>query len=139
MLVFLSGSIESHYRNNEMQKSINWREYLAKELGKLDIKSFNPCAKLDQIVSYSNSSLVKENVYYLEKSDLVVVNLHNILNSPGTIFELTYCYLNHKATISFGDYKQITSPHILAAIDEYLDDEDDVIKYIDNLYSLRVR
>jgi len=138
MLVFLSGAIDSHYRNNEMHKSITWREYFTRELGKMGIKCFNPCENFDHIINYTKTSHVKQNLYYLEKSDLVVVNLHNILNSPGTIFELTYCYLNHKATISFGDYKHITSPHILSAIDEYFENEDEVIEYIKNLYSLRV-
>lgn len=139
MLVFLSGSIESHYKNNELHKSISWRNYLTKELARLNIETFNPCANLDHIMAYTNSSLVKQNIYYLQNSDLVVVNMHNILNSPGTIFELTCCYLNHKATIGFGDHKGITSPHILSAIDEFVDDEDAVIKYIENLYSLRVK
>jgi nucleoside 2-deoxyribosyltransferase len=140
MLVFLSGAINLHYKNNEMQKSIEWREYLSKELEKLNIKCYNACENFDHIiVNYTNSSLVKQNLYYLKNSDLTVVNLDNILSSPGTIFELTYCYLNQKAVISFGDYKEITSPHILSCIDEYLENEDAVIKYIKNLYNLKLR
>lgn len=134
MLVFLSGSIELHYKNKEMQKSIEWRDYLSKGLEKLNIKCFNPCENFDHVMSYTGSSLVKQNLYYLKISDLIVVNLDNILSSPGTIFELTYCFLNQKTVISFGEYQQITSPHVLSCIDEFLEDEDAVIKYIKNLY-----
>jgi len=140
MLVYLAGAISCYMRNNELNECLNWRVSLTEKLNALGIECFDACINVKQNISYSSLSNIKQNLYYLSKSDIIIVNTDRILESPGTIFELTYCYLKQKPVIGLGINDDINcSQHLSLCIDQCLRDEIEVVKYIKSLYSLNIK
>ncbi|TEB08603.1 Nucleoside 2-deoxyribosyltransferase [Pelotomaculum schinkii] len=140
MLVYLAGAISWYIRNNKFNECLKWRISLTEKLNMLDVKCFNACTNLKQNMLYTNLSNLKQNVFYLSESDIIIVNTDHILESPGTIFELTYCYLKQKPVIGLGINENINSSfHLSSCIDQYLKDEDEVVEYIKSLYHLEIK
>lgn len=137
MLVYLAGAIGWYIENNKLSECLEWRTSLSEKLNILGIECFNACVNLKQNMLYNNSSNVKQNLFYLSKSDIIIVNTEHLLASPGTIFELTYCYLKQKPVIGLGGNEAINhSYHLSLCIDQCLKDENEVVKYIKSLYPL---
>jgi nucleoside 2-deoxyribosyltransferase len=140
MLVYLAGAISWYVHNNKYDECLRWRKSITEKLNALGIECFDACVNVENNVTYNHISNVKQNLYYLGKTDLVVVNTDHLIESSGTIFELAYCYLNHKPVIGLGIDERIpTYRHISVCIDQCLQDEDEVIKYIKSLYSFSLK
>lgn len=139
MLAYLAGAISWYLKNDKLDECMIWRTSLTKKLKKLDIKCFDACINLKQNISYNNISNVKQNLFYLDKSDIVIVNTDHILESPGTIFELSYCYVKQKHVIGLGTNENISnSAHLSLCIDQYFKDENEIIEHIKSLYHLNI-
>jgi nucleoside 2-deoxyribosyltransferase len=140
MLVYLAGAIGWYIRNNKLNECLEWRVSLTEKLNMLDVKCFNACTNLKENMSYSNLSNLKQNLFYLSESDLIIVNMDHILESPGTIFELTYCYLKQKPVIGLGFNEDVhSSLHLSLCIDQCLKDEGEVLECVKNLYNVSIK
>ena len=131
--IFLSGCMSYHYNNNKPELAENWRNKATDRLkDKFDI--FNPCTNYYKNINYNPKGVVYQNIAYLNKSDIILLNIDDIQQSPGTLFELYYSFLHNKPVISFGKSLLLNQPHIHEAITMNFLDLDGVCDYIDNMY-----
>lgn len=141
MKIYLAGAITYHELNNELYKAMNWRNEVAQKLLDLNVDIcenkfdwFNPTNNYEENLNYSYNSIVLQNKYYLDKCDIMIVNLDKLEHSPGTLFEMFYYYLNHKPIIAFDETKLLNQPHVHCSITEWFPDINNVIKYIKTMY-----
>ena len=124
MLVYLSGSC----KNVSVEERDSWRNYIEESLIDGDIKVFNPNKKF----SYDkndpgNSKLVMDYfLQFVDRSDVVVVNLNNSDLSVGTGMEVMRAVDKGKFIIGFGDtnvydYIRDCCSVVFADIDEVVD------------------
>ena len=131
--IFLSGCMSYWYDNNKPELAENWRNQAIKRLGdKFNI--FNPCKNYYKNINYEPKGVVYQNIAYLNKSDIILLNLDHIEDSPGTLFELYHSYLHNKPIISFGETPLLNQPHIHEAITMYFIDLESACDYIENMY-----
>lgn len=129
-MIYLAGAISCYYPD-EMEKATKWREEVTKLL--FPIPVYNPTVEFEYNLKLTNEAIVKGNLMWLEKSDIILVNVADIEKSPGTIFELTYAYLNHKPVIAFGTSFP-SKPHILVTITQWCEDYFTAVKIIKGLF-----
>ena len=140
-MIYLAGCMSYFYKNNEMDKAINWRYKLIDQLlddiaEKCESKWdwFDPTLNFEENYNaVNNKTVLQQNIFYLDKADIMVVNLDKLEESPGTIFEIIYLGLKGKPIIAFGYSEWIKSPHISEYITIHLK-EDKIMTYLDNLY-----
>jgi nucleoside 2-deoxyribosyltransferase len=126
-----------YYNRDRIEKARNWRRELGDQLRKLGINAFDPTVNFESNINYPDDATVMQNLYYLNKSDIVVVNTEHLLESPGTIFELTNFYLKQKPVFAFGtDTECLKSPHIKKSISVYCIHVEEVAKMIGDLFHL---
>jgi nucleoside 2-deoxyribosyltransferase len=109
-----------------------WRKQLDDWCKYNNIKTFNPYLNfvVEKNHTYSDKLIVDQNEYYLNKADIMVCNLDDILESPGTQYELVRFKDMKKPVIAFGS--PTWSPHINSCISQHCETLDDVIELICN-------
>lgn len=141
MKIYLSGAISTHHSSGEIYKAMEWRNKLIQRL--LDLNAdmctnkfdwFDPTHNFEENLKYGYQTIVDQNKHYLDKCDLMVINLEKIEHSPGSMFEIFYYYLNHKPVIAFGETCAIQQPHIWCSITEWFPSLNDIAKYLENMY-----
>ena len=140
--VYMAGTITYYYNKQQYEKAIKWRLDLAQQL--LDINAeqgrnhfdwFDPTVNFTKnIKTATDETIIKQNNFYLNQSDIMVVNLDMLHESPGTIYEIIYFYLQGKPIIAFGYNKLIHSPHINVGITELFSNIEDVAGYLKGYY-----
>jgi nucleoside 2-deoxyribosyltransferase len=132
--IFLSGCMSYYYNHDKPNLAEDWRNEAIEKLGdKFNI--FNPCKNYNKNKYYDSKGVVYQNLAYLNKSDIVILNADNIEKSPGTLFEIFTSFLNHKSVISFGGNNSILEqPHVKESITVHFDTLDEVCDYIRNMY-----
>lgn len=140
--LYMAGAISTHFDNKEYHKATQWRIQLAQKL--LDLNAdlcdnhfdwFDPTINFEDNVYTANAkTVVQQNNYYLDKCDIMVVNLEDLDKSPGTIYEIVYFTIKNKPIIAFNNNKLIHSPHISVGITDKLDTLDDVVEYLKSYY-----
>jgi hypothetical protein len=108
----------------------SWREKVDTFAGDLGIKTFNPMKTYlkEKPHTYNPRIFVDQNIYYLNKADMMIVNLDDINESPGTQFELCYFGLLKKPIISFG--RPYWSPHVNYFIGQHLDSLENALELL---------
>ena len=114
--IYMAGCISYYYRNNEYHKATEWRIELAQKLLELNADLgirhfdwFDPTVNFEENVKTANNkTVVQQNNHYLDRCDMLVVNLSELEKSPGTIYEIVYFSLKNKPIIAF-DYSH--KPH----------------------------
>lgn len=134
MRVYLAGAITYYQLNNELYKATEWRRELKERLKRYRIDCFDPTRGYDKHLTYSDASIVKQNQYYLDKCDIIIVNINDILQSPGTMYEIYDYYHKGKPVIAFGDDNLPNQPHIKKSITQYFITKEEVVDYIYSLY-----
>lgn len=140
--LYLGGTMSYYHRNNEYHKATEWRIKLAQKLLECNAELccrhfdwFDPTVNFEENVKTANAkTIVHQNNHYLDRCDILIVNLSELDKSPGTIYELIYYGIQNKSVIAFGNNKLIHSPHISECITIILDDLDDIIEYLKNYY-----
>ena len=136
--VYEAGSITQYQRENNLKKAIDWRikasNFLITNINNCDI--FDPTVNFEKNCTYDPRGVVLQNVKYLKESNLLLLNLEYLEKSPGTIFELTYAYLNQIPVVAFGELdKSIEgNPHILESISMRFDTLKESLDYIYDMY-----
>jgi len=135
MNIYLAGAISKYIEQGKFDDCVKWRQDLKHKLEALGYKCFDPCENFDKNLGYSHSAIVRQNMFYVNKCDILVVNIEYLKESPGTLFEMTMAYLQHKPIIAFGDYEIIDEvPHLYEMVSQCCDDINEAIKYIVNMY-----
>ncbi|MBC8062983.1 MAG: nucleoside 2-deoxyribosyltransferase domain-containing protein [Clostridiaceae bacterium] len=136
MLVYLAGTIKYFEAHDEFLKATEWRKEASNILKHTHIKTFDPCDKYEQNKEYASKGVVNQNLAYLRKSDIILVNLDGIEKSPGTMFEIFYGYMNHIPVVAFADnYLYGKQPHVTESITSYFHKFEDAVDYIQNMFS----
>ena len=134
--VYLAGAI-SYYRNiGKPEQAEEWRKQAQETLNYYDIKCFNPCDESPICWDYAQDGLIKQNYYYLNNCDIVLVNLDAINDSIGTIWELSMAWRDHKPVIAFGTTSWLDRPHMNSLIDMKFDTLSEALDYITSMYSM---
>lgn len=132
---YLGGCLTYHHKQNQFHLATIWRSIFERWADDNGLSTFNPATTFqqEQTHKYSPKSCVDQNRHYLNKSDIMIVDLNCIQESPGTQWELTYASEVKKIPIiAFGDVHW--SPHIMNSITHVCSDIEDVIEYICNMY-----
>lgn len=131
--IFLSGCMSYYYNSNKPKLAEDWRNEAIEKLGgKFNI--FNPCVNYNKNICYEPKGVVYQNIAYLNKSDIILLNLSHIEDSPGTLFETFTSFLNHKPIIAFNETSLINQPHVHEAITMHFIDLSGAFDYIKDMY-----
>lgn len=128
--------------NNQYEKAMKWRSDLARKLLEInDNKGYRHFDWFDPTVGFTENvktatyeMVVKQNNFYLNQCDIMVVNLDMLHKSPGTIYEIIYFYLDNKPIIAFNNDEFALAPHINVGITEFVEDIDAVAECLQNYY-----
>lgn len=141
MLVYLAGCMSYYEATGQLEKAIEWRKVAQEKLEDLGYKVFNPMINYSRnrdFVKYDKKCVVDQNIVYLKKTDILLVNMEDIQHSPGTLFEIFYCYLNNIPVVAFNnvfsDY--ISKPHISESITFHAYTLENAIDFITSMYHL---
>ena len=140
-MLYLSSCISYYYKNNEMYKATEWRRKLIKQLQyDIEIKDnqcwlwFDPTHNFEENYhSVGSKTILSQNNFYLDRADILIVDLANLSKSPGTIYEIIYFGLKDKPVIAFNYDDMAKSPHISNFIDCILKEED-IMDYLNAMY-----
>jgi nucleoside 2-deoxyribosyltransferase len=133
--VCLAGSMTEFLKNGEFEESIRWREILDRQLQDSNIKVFDPTLHFDINKDWDISGILPQNRLYLEKCDILIVNLKYLDKSPGTLWEMSVANYLNKPIIAFNATDWITYPHINSMITIHLKDVEEIYLYLTSMYS----
>jgi len=136
MFIYEAGTLTYYFKKNKFHNSTIWREKLDNWANDADCDTFNPAKNfvIEKNHTYSDKLVVDQNDYYINNSDICVVCIDDIDQSPGTIYELTRFKEQRKPVIAFGSQGKHWSPHINSCISEYCDTIEDVIDLLMNMF-----
>lgn len=136
MLCYLAGACSCHFKENHPIDATYWRNLASTRLKDFgNIQCFNPAKNFISNLSYEEDAFVTQNIYYLNKCDIVLINLNRLSDSYGTLFELVWAYCNNKPVISFGCDEKIQShPHIRRIIGTHFQTLEEAIEFITQAY-----
>ena len=134
MFIYLAGVMSYYDKINKFELATLWRQHVSCQMQEYNI--FDPCRNYDTNKTYNSKGVVYQNINFLNKADIIIVDTYDIDKSPGTLFEIYYAFLHHKPVIAFGDNVLCDQPHINASITIKFDAIDDVVKYIKNMYAV---
>lgn len=137
MNIYLAGAMSYWVKQGKLEeKAMGWRKEIKKYLSdKYNI--FDPTENFYINQTYPNNVIVAQNIYYLNKADLCVVNLEGIEYSPGTIFELAILRYRNIPILAFPDnyvFQNINPMHIKYCITGVFENVGDIIDHILNMY-----
>ncbi len=139
--IFLSGCMSYYYNQNKPELAEQWRRNIENQIENCDFlrnnfKVFNPCKNFYRNSTYSSKGIVHQNLFYLKKSDIILLNLNDIEKSPGTLFEIYYGFFNSKPVVAFGENNLYTNqqPHIYEAITHKCRDLNEAMEYLCDVY-----
>ena len=136
--VYLEGAISQYNRLNQLDKAKAWRikasNFFIENFR--DANVFDPSFGFEKNFTYPSRGVVLQNIKYLKESNLALLNLEYLEKSPGTMFEMTYNYLNNKPTIAFGELDNSLefSPHILECLTMTFPNLDRALEYTYDMY-----
>ena len=140
--IYLAGCMSYHYSNNEYHKATEWRSKLVnKLLDDIADKCENKWSWFDPTINseinfetVNNATVLRQNIFYLDQSDIMVVNLTDIEHSPGSLFEIFYFgEVLKRPVIAFGESEWMSKPHVSEYITCILD-EDEIMSHLDAMY-----
>jgi len=137
MYLYEAGALTYYHRNNQLLKGTKWRQTLDNWSQELkNVKTFNPAITFlkEKNHTYDAKVVVDQNNYYINKCNICVVNLDDICESPGTIFELTRFKELGKPVIAFGTQGVHWSPHINSCISHQCETLEDVKELLCNMF-----
>jgi nucleoside 2-deoxyribosyltransferase len=138
MLLYLAGALSYFKKTNQLHRAFKWRENIIKFCDDNYIAYFNPAESFVNEFNHTLSPklIVDQNKYYLDKTDILLVSLDMIMESPGTQWEIFYASEVLKIpVIAIGDKDKIWSPHIQRGISQYCKDECKVIEILTSMFN----
>jgi len=134
MYIYEAGPLTYYHIHNQIHKATEWRDILDDWAEDMDNKTFNPAKTFlkERNHTYDARMCVDQNEYYLDKCDIMVVNLDDIDFSPGTQYELVRFKDMRKPVVAFG--LKHWSPHINSCISHQCKTLDEVIELLCNMF-----
>lgn len=127
MKIYLAGCMSYLDKVNLWEKATAWRNYIMRKLScyvEDDFISFNnPTSNYEVNLAYSGKNILAQNIKNVTESDIIIVNLDFLKESPGTLFEIYLAYMQRKPVLAFGGNgdKFVESLHIKECITEKFD------------------
>ena len=142
MFIYLAGAMSYYDKINKFELATLWRKditYLIEcSCNYNEREIFNPCTNYNINKTFNSRGVVYQNIFYLSKTSLIILNIQDLDKSPGTLFEIYYAFLNHIPVIAFGTSELYDmQPHVRASITIKFDNINQVVKYIKNMYSVK--
>jgi hypothetical protein len=137
--VYLAGSITKHIEKDTLSRAIYWRKVANKMLRECGIKSYDPTLNFIRNKDKNRKDFLQQNNLYLNKSNIMLIDLDYICQSGGTLFELAIAYNKGMVIVSFGDMNNF-SEDIFGHFEEIIKSGfnfktfDEAINYIVDLY-----
>lgn len=99
----------------------------------------HPTVNFKEAVEYvTPESVVAQNKHYLDKCDIIVVNLEYLLKSPGSLYEIFYYQTQNKPVLAIVNTDHLAtamnSPHVFTSITELFQSDDEIINYLKIFY-----
>lgn len=138
MLVYLAGAMSAYDLDGCFEKAIEWRSYATNHFyhNYDSVHTFDPCTNYSTNKGYNSKGVVNQNLTYLKKSDIILINLEELDRSPGTLFEIYYAYMNNIPVIAFNsNYLYGIQPHITESITMKFENIAEAIDYIGSMYT----
>ena len=140
--IYLAGAISLYYKNNQHEIAKKWRREIARELNywaqdqDVKFKFYDPTIGGDWAVEKGLESniFLTTNEYFLRKADIVIVNMKDLHQSPGTIYELVWSKLNNKTIIGYRYNKWINVPHVSSCFGYQCGDQKEVVELVKNMF-----
>lgn len=140
MFIYLAGAMSYYDNIHKFELATDWRNEAVNKLkvcGYDDKDIFNPCIRYIYNKEYEPNGVVYQNLVYLKKANVIILNLNDIDKSYGTLFEIYYAFLNHIPVIAFGENVLYNNqPHVRASITMKFKTINDVVAYITSMYSV---
>lgn len=135
MYLYLAGALTYYYKKGQFDKATEWRNKIIEWCKDNNIKYFNPADTYlnERNHTYYYKLCVDQNRHFLDRADILIVNLNGIDYSPGTMWELTYASEKRKIPIIAIGHKH-WSPHVMYGISHLCKNEDDVIEVLTNMF-----
>lgn len=134
MLIYLAGCMSYYYENNNPEKAEHWRGIAKEKLKDIGISTFDPTLHYKNNYFYNSDLMVQQNEYYLNKADLILVNLDDLDKSYGTIYELVCAHALGKQILAFGSTVIYGHPHLKHILQNCFGTLDEVLDFIDTVY-----
>lgn len=128
--VYLAGAMSCYKDSLQfVSKAVQWRISFKNELEKYmdsDIRVYDPTTLSDE----HKHDIITQNDFYLKEMDLVLVNLADIDESFGTMWEIVTAYHYNKPIITIGSSKWLQHPHLVKMTSAHFDNIEDAAKFI---------
>jgi nucleoside 2-deoxyribosyltransferase len=134
--IYLAGAISYFYNINQNFRATEWRDKAEKHFEQFDIKCFDPCKESSRCWEYPQEGLIKQNYFYLQNCDIVLVNLDMINDSVGTIWELSMAWKEHKPVVAFGKTPWLKRPHMRSLFNVRFETLDEALDYITDMFEI---
>jgi len=139
LYIYEAGALTYPFKNNLFDKATQWRDKLDKFALDNGILTFNPATTFlkEKNHTYSGAMAVKQNDFYLDKSNIMIVQMDYLDFSPGTQYELTVYKWMKKPVIAFRlDGEPFHwSPHIMSCITETCESIEEIMELLSNMFS----
>jgi nucleoside 2-deoxyribosyltransferase len=135
MEIYIAGTLTYFNLIDEWHRATEWRKQLIEFLDDNNIKYFNPVYTFEKQDNHNldHKLIVQQNKYYLDRADIMIVSLDEILQSPGTQWEIVYAsVVKNIPVIAIGD--KHWSPHINYGISQYCKNVDEVLNVLCNMF-----
>jgi len=114
------------------QEAEQWRQWFKSQLARYDIKCFDPTVNFKINLKQPSEGIVVQNDFFLDKCNMIIVNMKMIEQSPGTMYEIFKYKWQQKPVLAFGKYEK--QPHIDSAIDVWFLAKEELLDYIIAMY-----
>ena len=110
--VYLAGTMSYFIKQNKPELALVWRLEAESKLQDCGFKVFNPTLNYELNYQDGLTGTFDQNLTYLRKCDIVLVNLKELKNSPYTMAELGASKELGKVIVAFGmdDYYSAFKP-----------------------------
>lgn len=140
MRIYQAGSLSYLYKINEFQHAKQWRQEQKEKLKPFGFKFYDPSKCFEgefKVEKINDASIVANNIHYLNKCNIIVLDTYHVDKSPGSMFECYWYYRDKKPVFSFGDYeyvKKVMSPHLNVCITQHFGSLEELNKYLVQMY-----
>ena len=137
MYLYLASALSHYKKIDRWDKVTKWRDILIDFCDDNNVKYFNPAKEFPLNIcnrKLDEKLIVDQNIMFMKKSSIMIVNLDCIEYSPGTQFEM--CYFSQvlkRPIIAIGEKNG--SPHILYSVSQHCDNVDEVMEVLQGLFS----
>lgn len=140
--IYLAGAISPYLNSRDSGKATEWRGFAKELLEDCGIKVFDPTELLDEHLKFPNeynNGIIFQNYAYLNKCDIMLLNLDKFEDSVGSIFEVSIMWQQHKPVIAFGECPVWSDrPHFRSIISIKLNNVQDACDYIASMYNQKL-